>query len=245
GKPLEIGGSLGRNEATGRGAMFSLLNLLNKLDRKPEDMTVAVQGFGNVGSIGAKLMQEKGFTIAAIGDASCTLYKKEGINVAAAIAYAEQNGKLLKGYTEQGLEVISAAELLELDVDVLFPAALENQINANNANNIRAKIIVEGANGPTTKEADEILQQKGVIIIPDILANAGGVVVSYFEWTQNLQSLMWDEDYINANLEKVMRKAFDEVWRIHDEYQVPMRMAAYMLALERVVKAKKLRGIFP
>ena len=245
GKPLEIGGSLGRKEATGRGAMFSLLNLLEKQGRKPENMTVAVQGFGNVGSIGAKLMLEKGFNVVAISDASCALYNADGIDIAAAMAYAEENGKLLQGYSETGTQVISNAQLLELAVDVLYPAALENQINADNAHNIQAKIIVEGANGPTTKDADAILQQRGIVVIPDILANAGGVVVSYFEWVQNQESFMWDETYINSNLEKVMKRAFEEVWLVHCEKNVSMRMAAYMVALDRVVKAKKLRGVFP
>lgn len=245
GKPLEIGGSLGRKEATGRGAMFSLLNLLEKQGKSPDGMTVAVQGFGNVGSVGAKLMQDKGFKIVAISDASGALYKKEGIDILSAIAYAEKNGKLLKGYSEAGIQTITNAELLELAVDVLYPAALENQVNAGNAEKIKAKIIVEGANGPTTKDADAILQRNGVMVIPDILANAGGVVVSYFEWVQNQESFMWDEDYINNNLEKVMKKAFEDVWAVHQEKSVSMRMAAYMVSLDRVVKAKKLRGIFP
>ncbi len=245
GKPLEIGGSLGRKEATGRGVMFSLLNLLEKLARSPQGMTVAVQGFGNVGSTGALLMQEKGFTIAAIGDAHTSLYKEGGIDIRAAIAYAEKNNRSIAGYSEPGLKVITNAELLALDVDILFPAALENQINKDNAAAVRARIIVEGANGPTTKEADEILKTKGVVVIPDILANAGGVIVSYFEWVQNQESFMWDEEYINNNLEKVMKRSFDEVWRVHEASGVPLRMAAYMVALERVVKAKKLRGVFP
>lgn len=245
GKPLEIGGSLGRQEATGRGAMFSLLNLLNKQGLAAKDMTVAVQGFGNVGSIGAKLMQEQGFKIVAISDAFCALYNKDGIDITAAMQYAQSHGKSLKGYSEAGMQEITSADMFALDVDVLFPAALENQINKDNADSIRAKFIVEGANGPTTKEADEILQNKGVIIIPDILANAGGVVVSYFEWVQNQESFMWDEEYINNNLEKVMKKAFDDVWQVHADKGVSMRMAAYMVALERVVKAKKLRGVFP
>lgn len=245
GKPLEIGGSLGRKEATGRGVMFSLLNLLEKLALSPQGMTVAVQGFGNVGSIGALLMQEKGFRITAISDAHTALYKKDGIDVRAAMTYAEKNNRSIKGYSEEGLTVITNADLLALDVDVLFPAALENQINKDNAAAVRARVIVEGANGPTTKEADEILKTKGVTVIPDILANAGGVIVSYFEWVQNQESFMWDEDYINNNLEKVMKRSFDEVWRVHETAGVPLRMAAYMVALERVVKAKKLRGVFP
>jgi glutamate dehydrogenase (NAD(P)+) len=245
GKPLDIGGSLGRREATGRGVMFSLLNMMEKLELKAEDMTVAVQGFGNVGSIGAQLMQKNGFKIVAIGDAFCTLYNKNGINIDAAIQYVEENNKSLKGYQEDGIQVISNADLLALDVDVLFPAALENQINKENADKVRAKIVVEGANGPTTTDADRILEQKGVVVIPDILANAGGVVVSYFEWVQNLEAFMWDEDYINNNLKKIMKRAFDEVWQVHIEKKASLRMAAWMVALGRVVKAKKIRGVFP
>ncbi|MCX7781731.1 MAG: glutamate dehydrogenase, partial [Negativicutes bacterium] len=172
-------------------------------------------------------------------------YNPNGINVEAAMQYAANNNRMLQGYTEEGMQAITNAELLTLDVDVLFPAALENQINKDNADKIRAKIIVEGANGPTTREADDILAAKGVIVLPDILANAGGVVCSYFEWVQNQESFMWEEDYINSNLEKVMRKAFEEVWQVHSEKDVTMRMAAYMVALNRVVKAKKLRGVFP
>jgi glutamate dehydrogenase (NAD(P)+) len=245
GKPIEIGGSLGRKEATGRGVMFTLLNFLEKIGFEKENMTVAVQGYGNVGSVAAKLLQEKGFKIVAISDYSCALYKKEGINVEAAIAYAEKNNRLLAGYKEDGIELISNDKLLALDVDVLVPAALENQIKEDNVATIQARIIVEAANGPITTYADKMLHEKGIIVLPDILANAGGVVVSYFEWVQNAQSFMWDEDYINNNLEKVMKKAFGDVWQTHLEKGVPMRVAAYMVALDRVVKAKKLRGIFP
>lgn len=245
GKPVEIGGSLGRKEATGRGVMLTLLQFLEKMGLEKEGMTVAVQGFGNVGSVAAKLLQEKGFKVVAISDSSCALYKKDGIDVEAAIAYSERNNRLLKGYQEAGVELISNEKLLALDTDVLVPAALENQIRQENVDSIRARIIIEAANGPITTYADEILHQKGIIVIPDILANAGGVVVSYFEWVQNAQSFMWDEDYINNNLGKVMKKAFEEVWQVHLEKEVPMRVAAYMVALDRVVNAKKLRGIFP
>ncbi|MDU2066085.1 MAG: Glu/Leu/Phe/Val dehydrogenase [Sporomusaceae bacterium] len=245
GKPIELGGSLGRNDATGRGVMFSLLNLLEKQQQSHTGKTVAVQGFGNVGGSGARLMREKGFKIVAISDAHGAFYKEQGIDIEQAMKYAAEHHKSLRGYHEEGLQQISLEQLLTLPVDVLFPAALENQITEDNAGEIQARIIVEGANGPTTKEADEILQQRGIIVIPDILANAGGVVVSYFEWVQNQESFMWDEDYINNNLEKVMKRAFEDVWQIHLEKNVSLRMAAYMVALQRVVKAKKLRGVFP
>ncbi len=245
GKPIEIGGSLGRSEATGRGVMFSLLNTLEKMGLKHENMTIAVQGFGNVGSMGAKLMQKKGFKIAAIGDAFCSLYNPDGINIEAAIDYSAKHHKSLKGYTEAGIREITNDQLLALPVDILFPAALENQLTKENADSIKARIIVEGANGPTSKDADDILNKKGITVIPDILANAGGVVVSYFEWVQNLESFMWDEEYINGNLEKVVKRAFEEVWKVHVDNKVSMRLAAYMVALNKIVKAKKLRGVFP
>ena len=244
GKPIEVGGSLGRNEATGRGLMFTLCNYLKKNGQSPQGKTIAVQGFGNVGSIGAKLMQDAGFKIVAVSDIGGTIYKPEGLDMDRAVAHAARNNRCLKGYTEDGAKTISVEEFWELPVDILFPAALENQINAGNAPNIKAKIIIEGANGPTTVEADKILQDKDVAVIPDILANAGGVVVSYFEWVQNLQSFVWEEEYINSNLATVMAKAFDDIWQISTDKKVPLRMAGYMLALGRVVKAKQLRGVF-
>ncbi|MBU2700270.1 glutamate dehydrogenase/leucine dehydrogenase [Sporomusaceae bacterium BoRhaA] len=224
--------------------MLSALSTLEKLGLKTQDMTVAVQGFGNVGSMGAKLLQEQGFKIVALGDAFVSLYKKDGINVKAAIEYANNNKKSLRGYTEEDLQSISNKDLLALNVDILFLAALENQLRKNNANNVRAKIVVEGANGPTSKDADKILENKGIIIVPDILANAGGVVVSYFEWVQNGQSFMWDEQYVTTTLKRIMKKAFTDVWNVHIEKKVPLRMAAYMVALNRIVQAKKLRCIF-
>lgn len=245
GKPLEIGGSLGRLEATGRGATLTLLNYLNKTGKKPKGMTAAVQGFGNVGSVGAKLMCKQGIKVVAISDVNGTIYKPGGIDIEAAVAYAEKNKKSLTGYAEKGLQIIPTDEFWALPVDILFPAALENQINEKNASLIQAKIILEGANGPTTVEADKILSEKGIPVIPDILANAGGVIVSYFEWVQNLEAFMWEEDYIDQNLSKILARAFEEIWQVSQEKKVPLRMAAYMTAMQRVVKAKKLRGVFP
>jgi len=245
GKPLEIGGSLGRFEATGRGAMLALMRYLEKVGLKAADMTVAVQGFGNVGSIGAKLMAEQGCTIVAVSDFTGSYYNPAGINMEKALEYARHNGKTLRGYREEGLRIISTEEFWSLPVTVLFPAALENQINAKNARTIKASIVVEGANGPTSVEADRILAERNIAVIPDILANAGGVVVSYFEWVQNLEAFMWDEEFINARLTKIMDRAFEEVWRTSMANSVPLRMAAYMVALGRVVQAKKLRGVFP
>ena len=245
GKPLEIGGSLGRVEATGRGVLITLMNYLMKKGIEPAGLSVAVQGFGNVGSIGAKLMREKGCKIVAVNDVGGSFYNPGGIDVEKAMTYAKANGKSLKGYKEPGLSVISAEEFWALPVDVLFPAAMENQINASNVHSIKAGIIIEGANGPTSVEADKVFAEKGVTVLPDILSNAGGMVVSYFEWVQNLESFMWEEDYIYTNLAKIMTKAFNEIWTISTEKKVPLRMAAYMLALDRVVRAKKLRGVFP
>lgn len=245
GKPLEVGGSLGRVEATGRGAMFTLMSYFEKAGIDPKGKKLAVQGFGNVGSIGAKLMREKGMKVVAVNDFSGTVYNPNGINIEAAMEYAKKNNKALAGYKEDGLKVISLEEFWALDVDVIFPAAMENQINEKNASSIKATVILEGANGPTSVEGDRILSEKGVVIIPDILTNAGGVVCSYFEWVQNLEAFMWDEDYINQNLAKIMKRAFEEVWSISQEKKVTMRMAAYMVAIQRVVTAKKLRGVFP
>lgn len=245
GKPLEIGGSLGRVEATGRGVMLTLMSYLAKVGKDPKGLTVAVQGFGNVGSVGAKLMRDQGCKIVAVSDFGGTFYNPNGIDIVKAQEYAQKNGKTIKGYREDGLKEISTAEFWALPVDILFPAALENQINESNAKSIKAKIIVEGANGPTSVEADKILNDMGVVIIPDILANAGGVVVSYFEWVQNMNSFMWEEDYINEHLSRIMAKAFEEVWETSQDKKVPLRMAAYMVALQRVVRAKKLRGVFP
>ncbi|MDR2160722.1 MAG: Glu/Leu/Phe/Val dehydrogenase [Desulfovibrio sp.] len=245
GKPLEIGGSLGRVEATGRGVVLTLMSYLEKMGLAPDNMKVAVQGFGNVGSTGAKLLKENGFSIVAINDVDGSVYNPDGIDIARALDYAQRHHKTLAGYTEPGLTKISAAEFWALPVDILFPAAMENQINEDNAGSIKARIVLEGANGPTTVEADAILNAKGVDIIPDILANAGGVVVSYFEWVQNLEAFTWEEDEINKKLAVMMKKAFTEVWHVSKEKKVPLRMAAYMVALDRVVRARNLRGVFP
>lgn len=244
GKPIEIGGSLGRSEATGRGVSIITTQITEKLGLEMKDLTIAVQGFGNVGGTAAKLMAQLGCRIVAVSDISGGYYRAEGFDIEQMLAYTASH-KTLEGYTADGLTHLSNEELLTLAVDVLVPAALENQIDEKIAPLVKAKIIVEGANGPTTNEADRILEASGVIVVPDILANAGGVVVSYFEWVQNLQSLFWDEDEINAMLKKIMLKAFDEVYKIHREKNVTLRMAAYMLSVDRVVKAKKIRSIFP
>ena len=246
GKPLELGGALGRNDATGRGVMFTTHNILGKLDISAEGTTVAVQGAGNVGSVTAKLLYQSGMKVVAISDVSGGIYNPEGLDIPAILAYlAADRRNLLKDFNEEGTIHISNEELLELDVTVLIPAALENQINADNADKIKAKLIVEDANGPVASEADPVLTEKGILIVPDILANAGGVVVSYFEWVQNIQSVSWTEDEVNNKLREIMDAAFASVWDLAQEKHTTLRMGAYLIALKRVVDAKSARAIWP
>lgn len=246
GKPLELGGALGRNDATGRGVMFTTHNILGKLDISAEGTTVAVQGAGNVGSVTAKLLYQSGMKVVAISDVSGGIYNPEGLDIPAILAYlAADRRNLLKDFNEEGTIHISNEELLELDVTVLIPAALENQINADNADKIKAKLIVEAANGPVASEADPVLTEKGILIVPDILANAGGVVVSYFEWVQNIQSVSWTEDEVNKKLREIMDAAFASVWDLAQEKHTTLRMGAYLIALKRVVDAKSARAIWP
>ena len=246
GKPLELGGALGRNDATGRGVMFTTHNILGKLDISAEGTTVAVQGAGNVGSVTAKLLHQSGMKVVAISDVSGGIYNPEGLDIPAILAYlAADRRNLLKDFNEEGTIHISNEKLLDLDVTVLIPAALENQINADNADKIKAKLIVEAANGPVASEADPVLAEKGILIVPDILANAGGVVVSYFEWVQNIQSVSWTEDEVNKKLREIMDAAFASVWDLAQEKHTTLRMGAYLIALKRVVDAKSARAIWP
>lgn len=244
GKPFEIGGSLGRPEATGRGVMFMTREILGRLGMDITKTRVAVQGMGNVGSISAMLISKLGAKIVAVSDVSGGLYNADGLNVNEIYEHVKQR-KPLSDLVVKNAKRITNEELLTCDCDVLIPAALENQFTAKNANDVKAKVIVEGANGPTTNEADEIFEKKGIILVPDILANSGGVIVSYFEWVQNIQSLTWDEEEINAKLEKIITKAFNEVWNESKQYNTTLRMGANMVALARIVSAKKIRGIFP
>jgi glutamate dehydrogenase (NAD(P)+) len=241
GKPLGIGGSEGRPEATGRGCMLTTLAALKHLKIRPEDATVAVQGVGNVGYTTAKLLAEKGCKVIAVSDSNGACYNEGGIELDEVVREKELNGRL----RQKVCEFISNEDLLELPVTVLVPAALENQIHRGNANRIKAKVVCEGANGPTTPEADAILYDKGVFVIPDILANAGGVTVSYFEWVQDLQQFFWDEHDINGRLELIMLRAFDAVLRVSLEKKVNMRTAAYVLAVDKVAQATTIRGIYP
>jgi glutamate dehydrogenase (NAD(P)+) len=242
GKPLTIGGSLGRAEATARGSLYCIRDAVAKRDGRLDSMTAAVQGFGNVGSYLAKLLHEEGAKVVAISDSAGGHYNVNGIDVGAAFAYKREHGTLagLKGADE-----LTNDELLLLDVDILAPCALEQVITEANAEQVKASIVCEGANGPVTPGADAILDDKGVLILPDVLANAGGVVVSYFEWVQGLQEYFWKEAEVNAKLNDIISRAFDETWETAEERKLPMRLAAYGLAVQRVAEATVTRGIYP
>ncbi len=243
GKPLILGGSLGRVEATGRGVMVSTRSAMAKLGMKPTETTCVVQGFGNVGSISAKLIAQLGVKIVGISDVTGGYYNPEGIDVNEALAYvANSPSRSLDGY--KGGKNISNAELLELPCDVLVPAAMEDQITPENADRIKAKLIVEGANGPTTADADAILNKKGIMVVPDILANAGGVTVSYFEWVQNRLGYYWTEERVNRRADRVMKQSFDNVFAASEKYGVNMRIAAYLVSIDKVASTLKLRGSF-
>src|SRR3954464_8891985 len=242
GKPLTIGGSLGREEATARGALYCVREAVRKLQLTLQGTSVAVQGFGNVGSFLAKFLAEDGANVIAISDSSAGLHNANGIDVQAALAHKRETGTLA-GF--RGAEAISNDELLLLDCDVLAPCALEQVITPDNADRVRAKIVVEGANGPVTPAADEILEDKGVLVLPDILANAGGVVVSYFEWVQGLQEYFWKEAEVNAKLNDIVTRAFNETWATMESRDTSMRLAAYGLAVQRVAEATTTRGIYP
>jgi len=242
GKPLAIGGSLGRSEATGRGVMVTTLEALKRKNMAIEGTRVVVQGFGKVGAPAAFLIEERGAKVIAVSDARGGVYNSHGLNTRNLLAYASAQGTVV-GY--KPAEPIANAELLELECDVLMPCALEHQITATNAPRVRAKIVAEGANGPLTPEADELLTDQGVFIIPDILCNAGGVTVSYFEWVQDLQSFFWGEDEINERLRQIMVRSFNHVVRISHEKKVDTRTAAQILAIQRVAEAVLIRGIYP
>jgi len=242
GKPLHLGGSLGRVEATGRGVMTATIEALQKMKLNPKKCLAAVQGFGNVGSITAHHYSLQGIKVVGISDHTGAFYNPKGINIEKAIAFREKNNGTLKGF--KGGDSITNDELIELKVDILAPCALENQVREDNANRIKAKLIAEGANGPTTTAADEILDKKGMIIIPDILANGGGVTVSYFEWVQNRTGYYYHEEEVNKRADRWMRQAFKNVWDVSVKYKVSLRTAAYIFALEKVALGVKSRGAF-
>ena len=241
GKPVALGGSRGRREATGRGVMVITDESLKKLGMNREDTRVIVQGFGNVGSNAARLMHEAGYKVIGIAEWDGGLYNEHGIDIDALFEYKERN-RTIHGF--EGAEKADSAELIVGDCDVLVPAATENVITSKNAERIKAKVIIEGANGPTTATADEILSEKGVFIVPDILANAGGVTTSYFEWVQDRQGYFWKESVVNEQLDHIMRSSFEDVVRYAEMHKVNNRIAAYMLAIDRVGTAIKLRGIY-
>ena len=246
GKPLELGGSQGRPDATGLGVCITARELLKRYNLELSDVTIAVQGMGNVGRVAAREMWKRGGKIIAISDVSGSLISREGFDMAEVEAYltAERN-RVLKGYAEmKGLEMSSNEDLLTIDADLLVPAALENQITVDIAKKAKARFIVEGANGPTTAEADSILEERGIILAPDILANAGGVTVSYFEWVQNLQNQYWELEEVNRKLENIMVHAFENVWDMAEKNNTTMRMAANMLALKKIADAASMRGMY-
>lgn len=245
GKPIEIGGALGRKEATGRGVMQTAKLILKKNGVDLQRATVAVQGLGNVGGTTAKLLHKKGCKIVAVSDVSGAIYCETGLDIPGILKHIFAPKTFVDTYNAEGVSHISNEELLELPVTLLVPAALENQLNADNADRIKAQFIVEAANGPTTPEADEVFAKKGITLVPDILANAGGVVVSYFEWVQNIQSVSWTEDEVNAKLTDIMTNAFTAVYELSKKRGISLRMAAYLIAMDRVVTAKKMRGIWP
>lgn len=240
GKPIVMGGSLGRTEATGRGVMVSALAAMEKLKINPYKATCAVQGFGNVGSWAARLLHERGLIVQAISDVSGAYFNENGIDIEKAVAYRDANKGSLTGFTEA--TKIKNEDLLTLAVDVLVPAAMEDVITAKNAPHIKAKLIVEGANGPTSSKADSIINEKGILVVPDILANAGGVTVSYFEWVQNRLGYKWTADRVNRRSDRIMKDAFNNVYKTSQQYNVPMRIAAYMVAIDKVAKTYKFRG---
>ncbi len=242
GKPLSIGGSEGRVEATGRGVMIVAMESLKKLERDPASTSVAIQGFGNVGSHAALLMANEGTKVVALSDVRGGIYNPSGLKISDVLRYVEEHGTVI-GFPQS--ESVTNTELLELPVDLLVPAALSNQITASNADRVQASIVIEAANGPTTPEADHILNENGVFLVPDVLANAGGVTVSYFEWVQDLQQFFWSEREIDDKLGQIMRKSFARTYQTMKEREVDMRMAAYILAVSNVASATDARSIYP
>ncbi len=241
GKPVALGGSLGRREATGRGVLIVTNEAIKRFKLKPEETRVVVQGSGNVGGIGAELMYNQGYKITAISDIGGGIYNENGINIPEALKYLQEN-KTFEGFKEA--DIVGNSELLEIECDVLAPCATENQITSENAAKIKCKILAEGANGPTTPKADKILHDNGVFVIPDILANAGGVTVSYFEWVQDRMGYFWREDEVNQRLEEKMVASFNELCHFAEKHDVDTRTAAYMLAIDRVAYDTRMRGIY-
>jgi glutamate dehydrogenase (NAD(P)+) len=242
GKPLSVGGSLGRVEATARGALYCIQALAGKQGKRTTEYSVAIQGFGNVGAHLARLLHDQGAKVVAVSDSQGGVYNPNGIDVPAALAHKQERGTLA-GLANA--EAVTNEELLELPCDILAPCALEQVITEENADRIKATVICEGANGPVTPTADAILEDRGVLVLPDVLANAGGVVVSYFEWVQGLQEYFWREDEVNAKLHDIVVRAFEEAWQTRDRYETSLRMSSYGLAVQRVAEATTTRGLYP
>ncbi|MCR6639567.1 MAG: Glu/Leu/Phe/Val dehydrogenase [Sporocytophaga sp.] len=243
GKPLVLGGSLGRVEATGRGVMVSALAAMQRLKMNPSQTSCAIQGFGNVGSNTARLLEERGVKVKALSDVSGAFWSDKGIDIQDALKYRDKNNGMLEGYPNAE-KMLDAEGIITCQVDLLVPAAKEDVINIYNAPNIKARLIVEGANGPTSASADDIINEKGIMVVPDILANAGGVTVSYFEWVQNRLGLRWPLERVNRRCDRIMKEAFEKVYSTSLEFNVPMRIAAYIVAIDKVAKTYKFRGGF-
>jgi glutamate dehydrogenase (NAD(P)+) len=242
GKPVEIGGSLGRAGATGLGAVYVAERIFERLGKTLKDSTIAVQGFGNVGSHAALYAWERGAKVVAVSDVNGAIFNGDGFDAKDLIEYTKSN-KTVMGYPKS--QKLTNEELLFLDVDALFPCALEGVIHEKNAEQVKARVIIEGANGPVTNDATKILHKKGIVIVPDIIANGGGVVVSYFEWVQDTMSFFWDEDEVNSRLKTVITKAFDKGYAMAKEKNVDMRQAAMAVSIDRLQKAMLLRGLYP
>jgi glutamate dehydrogenase (NAD(P)+) len=242
GKPVDLGGSLGRREATGRGVYTGGVEAAQRIGLQIQGAAVAIQGFGNVGGVSARLFADAGARVVAVQDHAGTIYQARGLDVAALQAYARDTGSVA-GFP--GAEVMSKDAFWDVPCDILIPAALEQQITADNAGRIQARMVIEGANGPTTPAADDILHERGVLVLPDVIANAGGVTVSYFEWVQDFSSFFWSEDEINDRLVKVMRGAFEGIWQVAEQHKVSLRTATFIVACQRILHARDLRGLYP
>ena len=242
GKPVDLGGSLGRREATGRGVFTVGTEAAKHIGLEISGARVAVQGFGNVGGVAGKLFAEAGARVVAVQDHGGTIYREAGLDVPTLLKHVEDNGSVA-GF--EGAEVLANDSFWDVECDILIPAALEQQINAQNAHRIKARMIIEGANGPTTPAADDILQERNVLVLPDVIANAGGVTVSYFEWVQDFSSFFWDEDEINARLVKIMKEAFAGVWNVAQDQKVSLRTATFIVACKRILHTRELRGLYP
>jgi glutamate dehydrogenase (NAD(P)+) len=242
GKPITLGGSLGRKEATGRGVFTVGEQAAQRIGLPLQGARVSVQGLGNVGGVAARLFAQSGARVVAVQDHAGTVYREAGLDVPVLLAHVAKHGSV-QGFA--GGEAVADEDFWSAPCDILIPAALEQQITASNAHQIQARLVIEGANGPTTPEADDILAERGILVVPDVIANAGGVTVSYFEWVQDFSSFFWSEDEINARLVRIMREAFAAVWQTAEQHQVSLRTATFIIACTRMLQARELRGLYP